>query len=88
MSVMVTTRIPGLPAGVYDQVIGALEQPLRAAPGFVFHAGAADADGVTVTEVWDEEADWRRFFEASVQPNLPPGLPAPEVVAVRRAVVR
>lgn len=87
MSVMVVTRIPGLPAEAYEEIVSNLEEPLRAAPGFLSHAGAADADGVTVTELWDDEADWRRFFEANVEPNLPPGLPAPEVVALRRVVM-
>jgi len=87
MSVMVTTRIPGLPAETYDGIVTSLEQTLRGATGFVAHAGLADDDGVTVIELWDEEDDWRRFFETNVQSNLPPGLPAPEIVSVRRVLL-
>jgi hypothetical protein len=87
MTVMVTTRIPGLPAEAYDEIASGMEGALRAAQGFMAHAGAADPDGVTVTELWEEEADWRRFFAASVEPNLPSGLPTPEVVEVRKALL-
>ena len=87
MSVIVITRIPGLPGETYDQIAGSLQDQLTAAPGFVAHAGSASSEGVTVTEIWDQESDWRRFFEANVQPNLPPGLPAPEVVAVRKLML-
>lgn len=25
----------------------------------------ADHDGITVTELWDDAADWQRFFDAT-----------------------
>jgi heme-degrading monooxygenase HmoA len=87
MSVMVVTRVPGLTAEAYEGMLAGLEAPLRAAPGLISHAAAADADGVTVTELWQEEEDWRNFFESSVEPNLPPDVPASEVVPLLGVVL-
>lgn len=53
MPVMVTTRIPGLPAETYDQTAAHLAGPLRDTDGFIAHAASADAHGVTVTELWE-----------------------------------
>jgi heme-degrading monooxygenase HmoA len=88
MPVLVTTRIPGLPAEAYDETAAHLAGPLRGAQGFIAHAGAADPDGVTVTELWEQEADWLGFFETYVKPNLPETLPAPSVVEIRNTIVR
>jgi hypothetical protein len=88
MTVIVTTRIPGLPAEAYDETSTHLAAPLRSASGFIAHVAQADAEGVTVTELWSEQADWQQFFDTYVKPNLPPTLPAPTVVEQRNAILR
>jgi hypothetical protein len=88
MPVLVTTRLQGMPPHAYDQTAIHLADALRAADGFVAHAATADDDGVTVTELWDDTADWQRFFDAHVKPNLPAELPPPSVVELRNAIVR
>jgi heme-degrading monooxygenase HmoA len=88
MSVIVTTRIPGLPGEAYDETASHLAEPLRGADGFIAHAASADIDGVVVTELWETEGDWSRFFEAHVKPNLPGTLPAPTVVEMRNTILR
>lgn len=87
MSVLVTTRIPDLPGDAYDQIAAQLAEPLRAADGFIAHAASSSRDGVTVTELWEARADWQRFFEANVEPNLPAGLPAPTITEVRNTIL-
>jgi heme-degrading monooxygenase HmoA len=88
MPVLVTTRIPGLPAEAYDETAAQLAGALRSTEGFIAHAGSADVDGVTVTELWEKEADWAGFFETHVRPNLPESLPAPTVVEIRQTILR
>lgn len=88
MPVSVTTHLPGLPPQAYDEIASQQAAPLRAAPGFVSHAADVSADGVVVTEVWEQRADWERFFVERVQPHLPPGLPEPTVVELHNVIAR
>jgi hypothetical protein len=88
MTVMVTTRIPALPGEAYDGISSQLAGPLRGAEGFVSHVAAVDPDGVTVTELWQAEGDWRQFFETYVEPNLPAEMPAPTIVELRNTILR
>jgi hypothetical protein len=87
MPVMVTTRLQGMPPEAYDETAGHLAAPLRGATGFIAHAATADADGVTITELWHAEGDWRRFFDAQVKPNLPHTVQPPDIVELRNAIV-
>lgn len=88
MPVIVTTRLQGMPPQAYDQTATQLAAALRTADGFIAHAATADHDGITVTELWDDAADWQRFFDAHVKPNVPPELPPPAVVELRNAILR
>jgi heme-degrading monooxygenase HmoA len=88
MPVIVTTRLQGMPPQAYDETATHLTDALRAADGFIAHAATADGGGVTVTELWDDEADWQRFFDAHVKPHVPAELPPPAVVELRNAIVR
>lgn len=72
----------------YDETAAHLAGPLRGADGFIAHAATADADGVTVTELWEAEGDWSRFFETHVKPNVPATLPPPTVVEMRNTILR
>ncbi len=64
--------------GGYD-AMHALFGPLAAeAPGFVAHiAGPADG-GWYMLEVWESKADYERFMQEHVMPNMPPGVPPPK----------
>lgn len=88
MPVIVTTRLQGMPPEAYDETARHLAAPLRSADGFIAHAATANADGVTVTELWNAESDWQQFFDTHVKPNLPNGGQPPEIVELRNAIVR
>ena len=48
---------------------------LQAASGFVAHAGGPNpGGGWHIVEVWESEAEAQKWFEANVEPNLPPGI--------------
>lgn len=74
MAVVATTVIPGLDADGYDQIVGHLGAALSGSPGFRLHSARPEPAGWTVSEVWDSEEDFRAFFDAHVQNNLPPGV--------------
>jgi heme-degrading monooxygenase HmoA len=87
MPVIVTTHIPALPPEAYDETARRLAGALRASEGFIAHAASADAAGLTVVELWEAEASWRRFFDAHVRPGLPGDLPEPTVAELRNAIL-
>lgn len=85
MAALITTTL-GLDISVYDQISPGLTAPLKAAPGFRFHAAYPVDGGFAVTEVWDSAEDHQAFFESAVKPNMPPGVPAKvEVTELRNA---
>ena len=46
---------------------------LRAASGFISHAGGPNpGGGWRVVELWESEEDGQRWFEENVRPALPP----------------
>lgn len=73
MTALVNTTIP-LDISVYDQIIGGLAGPLKAAPGFRSHACYPTGSGFIVSEIWDSSQDHRAFFDANVGPRLPDGV--------------
>ena len=88
MPIVMTQNVPGMPGEMYDQIISALADPLSHASGFVSHAAVAGADGVTVTEIWESKDQWAAWFDASVRPHLPPGVPEPTIAEVRNAIAK
>jgi hypothetical protein len=48
-----------------------LAPAVKAGSGFRSHAGHATDDGFVVTETWENAADHKVSFAASVKPNLP-----------------
>ena len=86
MPIQMTNHAPGMTAEVYDEVMTHAAAPMRAAPGFIAHAAQVRDDGVTVTEVWESEEDWRRWFDTAVRPHLPEGAPDPQVAGLHRVV--
>jgi hypothetical protein len=64
-----------LPEEVYAGMVGQLTPRLRAAKGFICHAGGPNpAGGWRVVEIWESEEDGRNWFDNNVKPNLPPGV--------------
>ncbi len=78
-----TQHVPGMPAEAYDQTTAQVGDTLRGAPGFISHAGVVDADGVTVTELWETREQWQTYFDEHVKPHLPPDLPEPSFTELR-----
>jgi hypothetical protein len=74
MAVLITVEIPGgdpEEAKKWEWV----QQKLRSQPGFIFHADGPSDGGWQLVEAWESEADYLRFFETTIEPNLPPDAP-------------
>ena len=75
MPVIMIGEVPNLTEEVYAGMVGQLMPALRAAKGFISHAGGpSPSGGWRVVEVWESEQDGRKWFEDNVKPNLPPGV--------------
>ena len=75
MAVIMIGELPNMTEEIYGGIIGDLMPTLRAASGFIAHAGGPDPDGGwRVVEMWESEADGERWFNEIVRPNLPPGI--------------
>lgn len=83
MPILMTAPVPGMTAEVYDQIIQNVGDALRAAPGFISHAAVVDAEGLTVTEVWESREQWEDYYTTTVRPNLPPDTPQPTTTELR-----
>jgi heme-degrading monooxygenase HmoA len=77
MPISMTQHAPRMPAEAYEQIIANVGQPLRESDGFISHAAEITPDGVTVTEVWETQEQWERWFNASVRPHLLADAPEP-----------
>ena len=78
MAVLMTAHIPGATKEMIDGMRQLLE-PIRHAKGFVVHTNGPVRGGWRVIEVWDSQADFEKWFEASVKPAFPVGGPMPSV---------
>jgi hypothetical protein len=68
-------EVPNLTEEIYSGMQERLMPMLRAAKGFIAHAGGPNpAGGWRVVEMWESEADSQTFFDENVKPNLPPGI--------------
>jgi hypothetical protein len=60
---------------VYAGIAGQMTPRIRAAKGFICHAGGpSPAGGWRVVEIWESEEDGQNWFDHSIKPNLPPGV--------------
>jgi len=60
---------------VYAGIAGQMTPRIRAAKGFICHAGGpSPAGGWRVVEIWESEEDGQNWFDHNVKPNLPPGV--------------
>jgi hypothetical protein len=78
MAVLMTAHIPGGTKEMMDGMQPLLEM-IRSAKGFVVHANGPAPGGWRVTEVWDSQADFEAWFDASVRPAFPEGGPMPSI---------
>jgi heme-degrading monooxygenase HmoA len=84
LAIAVTITAP-LDAATYDQMIGYHAPALRQQAGFQFHYAQPTPGGWTVTEIWDSQAAYSAWFDATVKANLPVGVEA-QVTLVHNTV--
>jgi hypothetical protein len=80
MAVVLVADIPGMTSEMYRQAIDQVRAQLKAAPGFVAHAGTPTPQGFRVTEIWASREDCTRFLQETIMPmaqqaGLPPFQP-------------
>ena len=78
MAVLMTAQIPGATKEMIDGMRPILEA-IRSAKGFIIHTNGPVPGGWRVTEVWESQADFEAWFEASVKPAFPEGGPMPSI---------
>jgi hypothetical protein len=75
MTVLMIAEVPNLTEEIYGGMVDQMTPLMRAAKGFVAHAGGpAPSGGWRVVEIWDTEEDGQRWFDENVKPNLPPDI--------------
>jgi hypothetical protein len=84
MSVLKRHAVPGMTKEDYDKVSDGVADSQRSAPGFVAHYAVFDDGVLTVTEIWDSQAEHDTWFGENVRPHLPEGTPLPESSEIHR----
>ncbi len=73
MPVLMIGEVPNLTEEIYAGMIGQMTPLMRAAAGFISHAGGpSPSGGWRVVEMWESEEDGQKWFDDNVKPNLPP----------------
>ena len=80
MAVVLIADVPGMTSELYRQAIDQVRAQLKAAPGFVAHAGTPTPRGFRVTEIWESRDDCTRFLQDTIMPiaqqaGIPPFQP-------------
>jgi heme-degrading monooxygenase HmoA len=86
MAIRMTNQARGMTTEAYDEAMSFVGDALRGSDGFISHAAQANAEGMTVTEIWESREQWSAWFDTSVRPHLPPGAPDPEVVELHNVL--
>ena len=74
MAVLISTKVKDQTQEGYDGVLMAVREPIKVAPGFLFHF-AHPAEGCwMVYEVWQSKVEADTWFAKYVVPNLPAGI--------------
>jgi hypothetical protein len=68
MAIVFIADVPGMTSEMYRQGVDQVRALLKAAPGFVAHAGTPTPQGFRVTEIWETREDCTRFFESTIMP--------------------
>ena len=82
MSVFVRFHTPGFTEEMYQGVAAQATDASKAAPGFIAHYAFLDGDGMTVSEIWDTQAEQEAFFSEHILPKLPQEIPAAQVFEI------
>lgn len=82
MSVVVRHHAPGMTADQYSAIADGTMGDLQSAKGFIAHHAFLEGDGLTVSEIWDTQADHDAFFDEHIKPKLPQEIPTPAVFEV------
>jgi hypothetical protein len=91
MAVVLVADVPGMTSEVYRQAISQVRDQLKAAPGFVAHAGTPTSQGFRVTEIWASREDCTRFLQETIMPMAQQaGIPPfqPEILEADEAFTR
>ncbi len=75
MPVLMIGEVPNLSEEIYAGLLGQMMPLMKAANGFISHAGGpSPSGGWRVVETWESEEDSTKWFEESVRPTLPPDI--------------
>ncbi|UOT03860.1 hypothetical protein [Rhodococcus opacus] len=66
----------------YSAIAEVTLSDLQSAKGFIAHYAFPEGDGLTVSEIWDTQADHDAFFDEHIKPKLPQEIPTPAVFEV------
>ncbi|EKT80481.1 hypothetical protein Rwratislav_00280 [Rhodococcus wratislaviensis IFP 2016] len=66
----------------YSAIAEVTLSDLQSAKGFIAHYAFLEGDGLTVSEIWDTQADHDAFFDEHIKPKLPQEIPTPAVFEV------
>ena len=69
----------------YSAIADGTMGDLQSAKGFIAHYAFLEGDGLTVSEIWDTQADHDAFFDEHIKPKLPQEIPTPAVFEVLNA---
>ena len=69
-------------ADQYSAIADVTMGDLQSAKGFIAHYAFLEGDGLTVSELWDTQADHDAFFDEHIRPKLPQEIPTPAVFEV------
>jgi heme-degrading monooxygenase HmoA len=80
MAVVLIADIPGMTSDTYRQTVNEVKDKLKAAPGFIAHAGTPTSNGFRVTEIWESQEDCMQFIQSTIMPmaqqaGIPPFQP-------------
>jgi quinol monooxygenase YgiN len=78
MAVLMTAQIPGATKEMIDGMRPILDA-IRSTKGFMVHTNGSVPGGWRVTEVWESQADFETWFDASVKPAFADGGPMPSI---------
>lgn len=88
MSVVVRHHAPGMTADQYSAIADVTMGDIQSANGFIAHYAFLEGDGLTVSEIWETQADHDAFFDEYIRPKLPQEIPTPAVFEVINATTR
>ena len=72
MPVLMIGEVPNLTEEMYAGLVGQMTPLMRAAKGFISHAGGpSPTQGWRVVEMWESEEDGQTWFDENVRPRLP-----------------